>query len=70
MTLFFVLSYTPSFNSNEHLNNDLKKNINKKCIPPLKGKQKSHIKSYLRLLKNHSIHVQNVFEVHNVKYAT
>ena len=67
--LFFLPPYTPQYNPDECLNNDLKRNVNKKHIPITKDKLKSNLKSYLRLLQNNPIHIKNFFKAHDVKYA-
>ncbi len=70
IALFFLPPYTtPQYNYDEYLNNDLKKNINKKHILLTKDELKSNLKSYLRLLQNNPMYIKNFFKAHDVKYA-
>ena len=69
IALFFLPPYTPQYNPDEYLNNDLKRNVNKRRIPLTKDELKSNLKSYLRLLQNNPVHVKNFFKAHDVKYA-
>ena len=45
----FHCTYTTQCNLDEYLNNDLKRNINKRRIHFIKDELKSNLKSYLRL---------------------
>ena len=69
IALFFLPTYTPQYNPDEYLNNNLKRNVNKKRIPLTKDELKSNLKSYLRLLQNNPLHLKNFFNAHDVKYA-
>lgn len=69
ISLFFLPPYAPQYNPDEYLNNDLKRNVNRKHIPLTKPELQSNLRSYLKTLQNKPHHVQKFFEAEDVKYA-
>ena len=69
ISLFFLLPYAPPYHPNEYLNNDLKRNVNRKHIPLTKSELQSNLRSYLKTLQNKPNHIKKLFEAENVKYA-
>lgn len=69
IALFFLPPYAPQYNPDEYLNNDLKRNVNRKRIPLTKSELKTNLKSYLRCLQNDAQHIKNLFQADDVKYA-
>ncbi|WHA07347.1 IS630 family transposase [Candidatus Megaera polyxenophila] len=69
ISLFFLPPYTPQHNPDEYLNNDLKRNVNRKHIPLTKSELQGNLKSYLRTLQNNPEHIKRLFQAKEVKYA-
>ena len=69
ISLFFLPPYAPQYNPDEYLNNDLKRNVNRKHIPLTKPELQSNLRSYLKTLQNKPQHIQKFFEAEDVKYA-
>ena len=69
ISLFFLPAYAPQYNPDEYLNNDLKRNVNRKHIPLTKSELQSNLRSYLKTLQNKPQHIQKFFEAEDVKYA-
>ena len=67
--LFFLPPYAPQYNPYEYLNNDLKRNVNRKHIPLTKSELQSNLRSYLKTLQNKPNHIKKLFEADDVKYA-
>ena len=68
-SLFFLPPYAPQYNPDEYLNNDLKRNVNRKHIPLTKPELQSNLRSYLKTLQNKPHHIKKFFEAEDVKYA-
>ena len=69
ISLFFLPPYTPQHNPDEYLNNDLKRNVNRKHIPLTKSELQGNLKSYLKSLQNNPEHIKKLFQAKEVKYA-
>ena len=69
ISLFFLPPYAPQYNPDEYLNNDLKRNVNRKHIPLTKPELQSNLRSYLKTLQNKPNHIKKLFEADDVKYA-
>ena len=69
IALFFLPPYTPQHNPDEYLNNDLKRNVNRKHIPLTKSELKVNLKSYLKTLQKNPKHIIKLFQAKDVKYA-
>ena len=67
--LFFLPPYAPQYNPDEYLNNDLKRNVNRKHIPLTKFELQRNLKSYLKTLQNNPNHIKKLFEAEYVKYT-
>ena len=69
ISLFFLPPYAPQYNPDEYLNNDLKRNVNRKHIPLTNPELQSNLRSYLKTSQNKPHHIKKFFEAENVKYA-
>ena len=65
ISLFFLPPYVSQYNPDEYLNNDLKRNVNRKHIPLTKSELQSNLKSYLKTLQNKPNNIKKLFE-HNI----
>lgn len=67
--LFYLPSYCPDLNPDEHLNNDLKSRLRNLPQSRQKGQLKTQAQSVMRKLQKSPEHVQSYFQHHAVHYA-
>ena len=67
--LFFMPPYTPEYNPDEYLNNDLKGNVHEAGLPEHKEQLRSRVQRFMRRLFSAPEHVMSYFQHPCVQYA-
>jgi transposase len=67
--LFFMPPYTPEYNPDEYLNNDLKGNVHEAGLPGNKEELRSQVQRFMRRLFAAPEHVMSYFQHPCVQYA-
>jgi transposase len=68
--LFFLPAYSPDLNPDEYLNQDYKKNANKRQVPTTKKQLEKNTKAYMESLQGNPEKVANFFQHPAVQYAS
>lgn len=67
--LFFLPPYSPEYNPDEYVNNDVKTNLSKKSAPKNLNQLQNNVRSYMRTLQHNKSKVERFFNHEKVQYA-
>ena len=68
--VFYLPSYSPDLNPDEHLNGNLKANIRMKPTKRKKGDLEKNAKAHMFSIQKRPRHIQSFFQSESVKYAS
>ena len=68
--LFYLPSYSPDLNPDEHMNSDLKSALSKKPDSRTKGRMEQNARSHMKKVQKNHHHIQRFFDDPNIQYAS
>ena len=68
--IFYLPSYSPDPNPDEHMNSDLKSALSKKSDSRTKGRMEQNARSHMKRVQKKPLHIRRFFNDQNIRYAS